>query len=135
MGRNLIHRSPTLYRQCLAIAAAANTLVMVNVGRSTTGDCRARTAFSRVRHGRLRAQVEIPVSADFAELLAHELEHVLERITERLDLRQLAQTRNSGVRQVARNTFETDRAFNAGMAAAGENSLRAARTAWPAGVC
>jgi len=115
----LIDRSSTLYRQCMAIAAAGDTVVTVYVGRWTAGDGRARTAFSRERQGRLRARVEIPVSADFAELLAHEFEHVLEQI-ERIDLRQLAQTRKSGVRQVARNTFETDRAFDAGMAAAGE---------------
>ena len=116
---DLIKRSSTLYRQCLAIAAADDTIVTVYVGRRTPGDCRARTAFSRERQGRLHARVEIPVSADFAELLAHEFEHVLEQI-ERKDLRRLAQTRNSGVRQVARNTFETDRALDAGMAAAGE---------------
>jgi hypothetical protein len=116
---DLIERSSTLHRQCLAIARAAETIVTVSVGHWTPGDCRARTVFSRERQGRLRARVEIPVSADFAELLAHELEHVVEQI-ERVDLRQLAQTRRSGVRLVGRNTFETDRAFDAGMAAAGE---------------
>jgi hypothetical protein len=114
----LIARSPTLQRQCALIAAADRVMVQLSSGpRSSTFD-RARTTFTRDRSG-LRAAVFVPVSSDFAELLAHELEHVIEQI-EGLNLRRLARHRQSGVRRIGNNVFETARASDAGLAAAGE---------------
>lgn len=115
----LIARSPTLQRQCLAIARAGHVTVQLQTAWQTSAFCRARTSFTRFRSGRLRAAIAIPVSVDFAELLAHEFEHVVEQI-EGLDLRLLALERNSGVHETARNVFETIRARQAGLAAAGE---------------
>jgi hypothetical protein len=114
---DLIARSPTLQRQCLAIASAPDLVVRLSSGRRT-GHCRARTLFTR--QGRsLRASIDIPVSIDFPELLAHEFEHVLEQL-EGLNLRRLARLRNSGVREVGRNVFETIRATDAGLRVVGE---------------
>lgn len=114
----LVARSPTLTRQCLTIAAAHHVTVTLHAAQA--GDhCRARTSFRRLGDGRLRASIAIPPSADFAELLAHELEHVVEQI-EDIDLVSLAAIRNSGVHRVGRNVFETMRAKAAGLRAAGE---------------
>jgi len=114
----LIARSPTLQRQCALIAAADRVLVQLSSGPRTSPFSRARTTFTR-DHSGLRADVFVPVSSDFAELLAHELEHVIEQI-EGLNLRRLARHRQSGVRRIGNNAFETARASDAGLAAAGE---------------
>jgi len=115
----IIERSPTLQRQCLAIASAEHVVVRLRSTDPISGDCRATTSFSRDRTGRLRAVVSIPVSVDFAELLAHEFEHVVEQI-EGLNLRRLARSPESGVREIRRNVFETQRATDAGLMAAME---------------
>jgi hypothetical protein len=115
----LIARSPTLQRQCAAIAAASRVVVRVRPAGQLEVRWRAHTMFSRDRAGRLWAAVGIPVSIDFPELLAHELEHVVEQI-EGLNLRRLSRVATSGVRQVGRNAFETIRAGDAGRSAAGE---------------
>jgi hypothetical protein len=114
----LIARSPTLQRQCALIAAADHVVVQLSSGPRSPAFGRARTTFTRDRSG-LRADVFVPVSSDFAELLAHELEHVIEQI-EGLNLRRLARHRQSGVRKIGHNAFETTRASDAGLAAAGE---------------
>lgn len=114
--QSLIARSPTLQRQCRIIASADYVTVRLSSTRVEKW-CRARTSFSRDRVGRIRASIEIPVSADFAELLAHELEHVIEQI-EGVNLRRLARHRDSGVWEVAPNVFETVRAIDAGTTAA-----------------
>jgi hypothetical protein len=116
---DLIARSPTLQRQCDIIAAADHVVVRVASLRRVGGWCRARTSFTRDRGGRLRAAIDIPVSVDFAELLAHELEHVIEQI-EGVNLRRLSRLPDSGVREVGSNVFETTRAIGAGLMAAGE---------------
>jgi hypothetical protein len=115
---DLIARSPTLTRQCLAIAGAPGVHVLMDSTRRLVGLDRARTSFVRDR-GTLSATVTIPMTRDFVELLAHELEHVLEQI-EGVNLRRLAQVRDSGVRAVGHNVFETARAFEAGRAAVRE---------------
>lgn len=114
----LVARSPTLQRQCAIIAAADRVVVQLSSGARASAFGRARTTFTRDRSG-LRADVFVPVSGDFAELLAHELEHVVEQI-EGLNLRRLARHRHSGVRRIGNNAFETVRASDAGLAAAGE---------------
>jgi hypothetical protein len=116
---DLIATSPTLQRQCGLIAEAEHVVVRVASLRRVGAWCRARTSFTRDRVGRLRAAIDIPVSVDFAELLAHELEHVVEQI-EGVNLRRLARVRDSGVREVGPNVFETTRATEAGLMAAGE---------------
>lgn len=116
---DLIARSPTLQRQCRIIAAADDVIVSLSSVRRAAAWCRARTSFTRDRAGLIRAAIDIPVSADFAELLAHELEHVIEQL-EGINLRRLARARDSGVWEVAPNVFETARAIDAGTLAAGE---------------
>jgi hypothetical protein len=116
---DLIARSPTLRRQCRIIAAFGDVVVRLSSLRRVSGWCRARTSFTRDRDGGLRAAIDIPVSVDFAELLAHELEHVIEQI-EGIDLRRMARHRDSGVWEVGPNVFETTRAIYAGVLAAGE---------------
>lgn len=126
---SLIARSPTLQRQCRIIASADYVTIRLSSTRVEEW-CRARTSFSRDAAGRIRAAIEIPVSVDFAELLAHELEHVIEQI-EGVNLRRLARHRDSGVWQVGPNVFETTRAIDAGVTAASE----AFACSSPDGVC
>lgn len=129
----LVARSPTLSRQCAAIAAAAVTVHIVVHGAATFfDDCRARAAFRRLRSGRLDARIDLPFNRDFPELLAHELEHVVEQI-EGVRLQDLADRHADGVRRTRGGAFETRRALDAGRAAAieVETSERAARQRVP----
>lgn len=114
-------QSATLMRQCRAIARTPGVRITLDSSRRFIGPDRARTSFAR-DDGRLWAVISIPMTRDFVELLAHELEHVLEQI-EGVDLRQRAQARESGVREVAPNVFETTRALEAGRAAQRETRL------------
>jgi hypothetical protein len=59
------------------------------------------------------ANVELYLPGDVIEILAHELEHVLEQV-DGLELPHLAEVRGSGVLQVGRDNYETDRAFAVG---------------------
>jgi len=101
-------RSPTFRAQCERIANAANLHVRVYVSASIPARCRAYTVVRR-REYQIRADVYLPPSSDHSELIAHEFEHLLEQI-EGLDLRRMARRWGSGVREVERETFETDRA-------------------------
>ena len=116
----LVRESPTLCRQVRRIAGAHGVLVAVRAAHAARpcGCCRASTRFVR-QAGALRALVRLPVSVDFAELLAHELEQVIEQI-EGTDLRRLARARDSGVFRLAGDRYETRRAQEAGRAAARE---------------
>lgn len=115
---DLIARSPTLGRQCEVITSASHVQIYLESSRHLTGCCRARANFTR--DGRsIHVVIEIPMTADFPELLAHELEHVVEQI-EGVNLRAMAGTPRSGVREVGTNVYETSRATRAGRAAAGE---------------
>ena len=115
---DLIARSPTLRRQCEAISSASHVQIYLESSRYLSGCCRARANFTRA--GRtIHVLIEIPATADFAELLAHELEHVVEQI-EGVNLREMAGTPRSGVREVGTNVYETSRATRAGRAAAHE---------------
>jgi hypothetical protein len=114
----LVERSPTLRRQCAAIAAAAVTVhVVVHDVAPLLDECRASGTFRRLQSGRLDARIDLPFNRDFPELLAHELEHVLEQI-EGLRLPDLADRRVSGVKRTRAGAFETQRARDAGRAAA-----------------
>ena len=117
----LLRQSPTIRRQWEAISA--NPLVRVSLISSPLlrepSAARARTGISRYAFGAVRASVELPSAADITELLAHELEHVLEQ-AEGLDLPALAKDGSSGVQQLSRGVYETERARSAGFAAVRE---------------
>lgn len=114
----LYTQSPTFRAQCERIAAAKTLRVIVRLDGAMRTNCRAFTTFQR--SGReIRAEVHLPPGHAIIELAAHEFEHVLEQI-EGLNLRQLARKRGSGVREVDRELFETDRARRAGRAVADE---------------
>ena len=114
----LLAKSPTLRRQWRTIAAT--TIVRVSIVSSSvlreTTNARARTEVSRYAFGAIRAIVELPTVVDITELLPHELEHILEQI-EGVNLPALAKTRATGVTEVARGVYETDRARTAGLMA------------------
>ena len=111
----LLRQSPTVRRQWQAIGASR--LVRVSLISSPllreSWTARARTAVSRYAQGAIRAVVELPSAVDLTELLPHELEHVLEQV-EGLDLPALAKDGSSGVQELSRGVYETDRARNAG---------------------
>jgi hypothetical protein len=65
----------------------------------------------------MRAIIEIPVTREFPELLAHEFEHVLEQV-DGLKLVELARKRGGGVLERPDGSFETSRAIEAGRAVA-----------------
>jgi hypothetical protein len=89
--------------------------------RVATVDTRARSTVRRFDSGMLDVEIELPLpSADFVELLAHELEHVTEFI-DGIDLRALARNRDRHViERRSDGAIESDRAYAAGLAAAAE---------------
>ena len=112
--------SPTFRAQCDRLASAKNLRIVVRLHTAMPSQCRAFTIIRR--HGsELRADVHVPPGRALIELVAHELEHVLEQI-EGLDLRRLARMRATGVREVERDLFETDRAQRAGRTVAEEST-------------
>jgi hypothetical protein len=118
----LLARSRTLRAQCQRIAASPATRVTVVLAMSPMDAAtRARSIARRYESGLLVVEVQLPpASRDFAELLAHELEHVTELI-EGVDFPQRATTRGGGVfASGPHGSFESDRARNAGLAAAAE---------------
>ena len=118
----LLGRSRTLRTQVARIGEAARVHVWITIEpRVATADTRARSVVRRFDSGYLDVEIEIPpASADFVELLAHELEHVTEFI-DGIDLPTLARTRNGHVVQRRSDgAIESDRAHAAGLAAAAE---------------
>jgi hypothetical protein len=114
--------SPTFRRQCVRIANAPGTVVILGYFQpSDTEHIRARTVVSTTPQGTRVAMVAIRPVDDPVELIAHELEHVLEQLDD-VDLAALAAVPTSGVRRCdcAKETFETIRAARAGRAAAAE---------------
>lgn len=114
----LLQRSPTLRRQWQAIGSSRIirvSLISTPLLRETLS-ARARTEISRNAAGAIRAVVVLPTVVDITELLPHELEHVLEQI-EGLDLPALARRSESGVHEIDRGVYETERARNAGLGA------------------
>lgn len=118
MIRRVYDQSPAFRAQCDRIAEAVNLRISLRIDSAIPFHCRAFTVVQR-RGRAIRAQVHLPPSSDHSELLAHEFEHLLEQI-EGLDLRKLSRVRGSGVREVERELFETDRAQAAGRLVAGE---------------
>jgi hypothetical protein len=116
--QRIYDRSPTFRAQCERIGAAAHLSVVVRINTSIPGWCRAYTIISR-RGWDIHASVHLPPGAHLVEMVAHEFEHIIEQI-EGHNLRKLARVRGSGVREVDRNLFETDRAQAAGLVVADE---------------
>jgi hypothetical protein len=114
--------SPTFRRQCVRIANAPRTMVVLGWFQpQDTERIRARTVLSITPEGTRFAMVAIRPADDQVELIAHELEHVLEQLDE-VDLPALASVPTSGVRRCdcGKETFETIRAVRAGLLAAAE---------------
>jgi hypothetical protein len=121
----LYNRSATFRAQCDRLAQAQNMRVSLQADPNIPQSCRAYTIIRRTR-GMLCADVHLPaITSQFAELVAHEFEHIIEQL-EHVNLRKLAMVRGSGVREVGRELFETDRAQLAGTIVAQE--VRLART-------
>jgi hypothetical protein len=117
----LLQKSATFRRQCVRIAAAPHTRILVVVDprpRPATG-ARARATITRHDHGLLRAIIEMPFVGDHAELLAHEFEHVIEQI-EGVDLASLSRRGDLGVVRVDDGVYESARARAAGLAVRNE---------------
>ena len=118
----LLARSPTLRAQCARIAATPRARIVVEVtGNRLGAQARARATARRYDSGLLTVVIELPAMAiaDYAELLAHELEHVIELI-DNVDLAELMKQRSAGVTKTSEGLFETTRAQAAGKAAAAE---------------
>jgi len=114
----LLERSPTLRRQWQAIGSSRLirvSLISTPLLRESVA-ARAHTEISRYALGAIRAMVVLPTAVDITELLPHELEHVLEQI-DGLDLPVLARQDQSGVYEISRGVYETERARNAGFGA------------------
>jgi hypothetical protein len=126
----IYNRSSTFRRQCRRIADAPNLRVSVQLDGWMRTECRAFTAIRRHQGGVIDAQVHMPPNGMmFAELVSHEFEHIIEQL-EGLNLREMAAVKGSGVHELERDLFETDRAQRAGKIVADE--VRATRDLRPA---
>lgn len=117
----LLEKSETFRRQCarIALAPSARIIVLAVPPLRDASTTRARSTMRRFVYGALRIVIEIPVAADYIELLPHELEHVIEQL-EGVDLRALARGGRPGVMEVEPGVFETARARAAGRAVVDE---------------
>ena len=125
----MLAHSRTLRAQCQRIAASSATRVSVVLATSQMDAAtRARSIARRYGSGLLVIEVQLPpASRDLAELLAHELEHVTELI-DGVDFRARAKVPGAGVFASGPNgSFESDRARNAGIAAAAEVGAQSGR--------
>ena len=116
--QRLHDRSATFRTQCERIGRAPHLRVTIRLNTSMPSRCRAFTSV-RGQGRQITADVNVPPSRSLVELVAHEFEHLLEQV-EGLDLRALARIRGSGVREMERELFETDRAIRAGRLVAEE---------------
>jgi hypothetical protein len=118
----MLRGSSTFRRQCVRIANAPQTTVVLSWYRPTAAEHgRARTVVSTATNGRRIATVFIQPIDDQVELIAHELEHVIEQLDD-IDLRALATVPSSGVQRChgREEAYETIRAIRAGRAATAE---------------
>ena len=111
--QRIYQRSPTFRAQCERIGDASNLRVRVRLNAALPRSCRAFTTVERYSGGIIRAEVSLPPGSDYSELIGHEFEHLIEQI-EGVNLRRLSRLRGSGVREVERELFESDRAQAAG---------------------
>jgi hypothetical protein len=116
---SFVAQSPTMRRQCAAIAKTPYVRVVLRSVSRHHQPTRAQTTIQRYEAGLVRVIIEVPVSADIAELLAHELEHTLEAI-EGLDLPSQAKVGGSGVTELVKGVYETARAERIGRLASDE---------------
>lgn len=114
----IYRRSATFRAQCERIASADNLRVTIRIDTAIPSRCRAYTIVQR-RGYDIVADVRLPPTNGLIELIGHEFEHLLEQI-EGLDLKRLARIKGSGVREIEREVFETDRAQVAGRLVAAE---------------
>jgi hypothetical protein len=114
----MYNQSATFRAQCDRLAQAQNIRVSIQADLHIPRSCRAYTIIRRTR-GMLCAEVHLPVSLAFPELIAHEFEHIIEQL-EHVDLHKLSMVRGSGVSQVGFDLFETERAQLAGTIVAQE---------------
>jgi hypothetical protein len=122
--QRMYERSPTFRSQCDRIAAASALQMEVMIDLAIPRFC---SAFTNVRRtpGVLVAEIHVKPSILLVEMLAHEFEHVLEQL-DGLDMRLLARTPGSGVREVSLDIFESERAQRAGQRVAREQQMRGA---------
>jgi hypothetical protein len=106
-------------RQCAAIANTPYVRVVLRSASRPHPFTRAQTTIQRYEAGLVSVVIEVPVSGDVAELLAHELEHTLEAI-EGLDLPSQAKVSGSGVTELVKGVYETARAARMGRLASDE---------------
>lgn len=118
---SLLRKSKIFRHQWLTIASSRR--VRVTIKPLTPGllgyGTRAHATLTRYEYGLVRAEIEMPIGSDYAELLPHEFEHVLEMI-EGINLAQQAESSDGGIAEVDKGTFETRRARDAGLAASRE---------------
>lgn len=116
--QKIYDRSPTFRAQCERLARAPDLRVTVRLNNAIPSGCRAFTIIRR-QGNEIRAEVHLPPGRGLVELAAHEFEHLIEQV-EGLNLRSLARTRGTGVYEVYREAFESDRAIRAGRVVLGE---------------
>jgi hypothetical protein len=110
----IAQRSPTFRAQCERIAETRGLIVRMRVaGLRDDRPFNARTIVRRHEFGAVVAEVDLYAPIDAVEIVAHEFEHLVEQI-QGTDLRRLARVRGSGVIEVRRGEFETQRAVDAG---------------------
>ena len=115
--------SASFRRQCEALADK-RAVVELRPGAETSFSS-ARTRITKAEGGVVVGRVEVPLSTDVIEFIAHELEHILER-AEGVDLPRESERTGSGVWRAV-DGFETQRATDMGRQVAREvgESLRA----------
>lgn len=111
---DLSQRSSTLAQQLRVLTESTGVYVAIRQPMGVLYGCRARARISRSDFG-VHALIEIPFTADFAELLSHELEHVIEQL-EGIDLVRMASDARMRVYRTASGAFETERARQKGRA-------------------
>jgi hypothetical protein len=117
----LLKKSPTFRHQCGVIATTRRVrVILVAVpSRQEASAPRAKATITRYSYGLLRAEIDMPMTADHSELIPHEFEHILEQI-EGVDLVALARDGDDHVVAISDGMFETRRARAAGRLAAQE---------------
>jgi hypothetical protein len=115
--RWMLEHSPTFRQQCRVLAASHISAIVRYALRPPGAAPRARAVFRERPSGLLIADIEIGISPDLTELLAHEFEHVLEQL-DGVDLHRLA--RQGQAVKMPDGAFETKRAIAAGQRVMGE---------------
>jgi hypothetical protein len=117
--RQLLERSPTFRRQWDEIVASDRVSVAVRLWAKLSWTTRARAEIRHYGNGAIRAVIDVPVTREAPELVAHEFEHVVEQM-HGLDLASMAREGRRGVIEAGEGAYETERAIQAGRAASDE---------------